>query len=96
VVCTIMPSVTETVKASLLGTSEEPQLTQQIKANFLKHARKDETTGELYMTEEDFVDAIAPAEEDYVSCSSGFPCVTQLRGLSHTGRLTRLLLFPIA
>ncbi|KAJ9214894.1 hypothetical protein DTO166G4_3486 [Paecilomyces variotii] len=60
-----MSSVTETVKASLLGTAEEPQLTQQIKANFLKHARKDEQTGELYMTEQEFVEAIAPKEEDY-------------------------------
>lgn len=68
-----MSSVTETVKASLLGTAEEPQLTQQIKANFLKHARKDEQTGELYMTEQEFVEAIAPKEEDYVSGCSRCP-----------------------
>ncbi|KAL2218611.1 mitochondrial carrier domain-containing protein [Thermoascus aurantiacus ATCC 26904] len=60
-----MASAKETVKASLVGTAEEPQLSQQVKAHFLQHARKDESTGELYMTEEDFIDAIAPKDEDY-------------------------------
>lgn len=68
-----MASVKETVKASLVGTVEEPQLSQQVKANFLQHARKDENTGELYMTEEDFIDAVAPKQEDYVSLHNTFP-----------------------
>lgn len=45
-----------------MGSSEEPQ----VKGNFYRHARKDES-GELYMNEEDFINAIAPAQEDYVS-----------------------------
>lgn len=66
-----MATVTETVKESLIGTTREPQLSQQAKVTFDQHAIKDEGTGELYMTEEQFVDAIAPAGEDYVSLSSG-------------------------
>lgn len=63
-----MASVKEAVKEKLVGTTEEePQLSQQIKAHFTQHARKDEETGELYMTEEDFIDAIAPKNQDYVS-----------------------------
>ena len=64
-----MASVKETVKESLVGTTREPQLSQQAKATFDQHATKDEETGDLYMTEEQFVDAIAPASEDYVSLS---------------------------
>ncbi|KAL4805937.1 mitochondrial carrier domain-containing protein [Aspergillus unguis] len=59
-------SVKEAVKESLVGTTiDENNLSKQVKANFLKHARKDEQTGELYMTESDFVEAIAPKHEDY-------------------------------
>lgn len=64
-----MVTVTETVKESLIGTTREPQLSQQAKATFDHHATKDEETGELFMTEDQFVDAIAPASEDYVSLS---------------------------
>ncbi|KAL2866235.1 citrin [Aspergillus lucknowensis] len=61
-----MTSVKEAVKESLVGsTLDETGLSKQIRANFLRHARKDEETGELYMTEADFVDAIAPKHEDY-------------------------------
>jgi hypothetical protein len=65
--------VKEAVKESLLGT-EEPEgikLSAQTRATFLQHARKDEESGELVMAEEEFVNAIAPKNEDYVSsCSS--------------------------
>lgn len=64
-----MATVKETVKESLIGTTREPQLSQQAKATFDQNATKDEETGELYMTEEQFVDAIAPENEDYVSIS---------------------------
>lgn len=53
------------VKESLLGSSEEPQLSQQVKNHFFHHAKKDETTGEYFMTGDDFVNAIAPKHEDY-------------------------------
>lgn len=60
-----MATVKEAVKESLVGTTIEPQLSQQARASFLKHARQDED-GESYMTEEDFINAIAPENEDYV------------------------------
>ena len=55
------------LKESLLGTTTEPELSQQTKATFDRNARQDEATGEYFMTEEDFVNAIAPATENYVS-----------------------------
>lgn len=64
-----MASVKEAVRESLVGvTFDDNNLSKQVKANFLKHARKDEATGELYMNQADFVEAIAPKHEDYVSC----------------------------
>jgi len=62
-----MATIKEQVKESLLGSSQEPQLSQQSRATFLKHAVKDEKTGEFYMTEHEFINAIAPTSEDYVS-----------------------------
>lgn len=57
------------VKETLLGTDQRghEQLSAQTKAAFTKNARKDEETGELYMTQEEFINAIAPEKEDYVS-----------------------------
>lgn len=62
----------EVVKEKLLGTdqTEELKLSAQCKAAFEKHAHKDAETGELFMTQEDFIDAIAPVGEDYVSLVS--------------------------
>jgi hypothetical protein len=62
-----MATVKESIKESLVGTTEEPQLSKEVRADFMKHAKPDEN-GELYMGQEEFIDAIAPAEEDYVSC----------------------------
>ena len=61
-----MTTVTESIKESLVGTTQEPQLSPETRASFTKHARQDED-GELIMDESDFVNAIAPAGEDYVS-----------------------------
>lgn len=66
-----MSSVKEAVKQSLMGSSDdELRFSHQIKANFYHHARKDDQSGELYMLEDDFINAIAPKDEDYVS-----PCL---------------------
>lgn len=62
-----MATAKQAVKESLLGTTREPELSQQTKATFDRNARQDEATGDYYMTEGDFVDAIAPASENYVS-----------------------------
>lgn len=62
-----MASVQEKVSEVLLGSEAEPQLSQQSKEVFLQHALKDEETGEHYLNEENFVNAVAPESEDYVS-----------------------------
>lgn len=63
----VSTKVKETVKETLLGSEEPVQLSAQTKATFTKHAHHDEAAGELVMSEVEFVDAIAPAKEDYVS-----------------------------
>lgn len=67
-----MTSVKDSVKEQLVGSSEEPQLSYQARANFLRHAQKDDH-GELFMNEEDFINAVAPKQEDYVSLSFPLP-----------------------
>ena len=69
-----MSTIKASVKESLLGVEKEPDLSLQTKANFDKHARQDENTGESYMTEEDFVNSIAPASENYVSSNTPHGC----------------------
>ncbi len=64
-----MATVKEQIKESLVGTTVEPSLSNDARATFERKAKRDEETGELYMTEEEFVDAIAPENEDYVSFS---------------------------
>ena len=64
-----MANVQEAVKESLLGTTREPELSTQTRAAFDRNAKKDEATGEYYLTEVEFVDAVAPEGEDYVSGS---------------------------
>lgn len=66
-----MATVTEALKEKVLGTEVEPQLSAQTRNNFLQYARKDESSGEYYMTETEFVDAIAPEGEDYVRAIVG-------------------------
>lgn len=55
------------VKEKLLGTdqTEEVNLSAQSKSTFEKNSRRDADTGELFMNEEDFINAIAPVTEDY-------------------------------
>ena|ERR1700761_5061551 len=68
-----MATVTEAVKESLLGKEAPASLSSESRLTFLKHANKEED-GELYMSEEDFINAIAPPEEDYVSDCPAVPC----------------------
>lgn len=69
-----MATVTEAIKETLVGTTREPELTQEIRATFDRHARQDEATGEFYMDKNEFVEAIAPTNEDYVSFTKPGPC----------------------
>ena len=68
-----MATVAESVKESLLGISQPEELSSSSRKTFLKHARRDEDTDELYMGEEEFVNAIAPPEQNYVSSLSLSP-----------------------
>lgn len=61
-----MATVQAAVKESLLGTTREPELSTQARATFDRNANQDEATGDFYMTENEFVKAIAPENEDYV------------------------------
>ena len=64
----IMATVTDKLKETLMGEEEdEPNLSATSRAEWMAHARKDEQTGEIYMGEQEFVNAIAPQSEDYVS-----------------------------
>lgn len=60
-----MAAVKESIKESLVGAKEESHFSQEVRATFMRHAKADEQ-GELYMGPDDFIDAIAPADEDYV------------------------------
>jgi len=65
-----MALVKEKVKEALIGTEDEPQLSSQTRNEFLQYAKQDEQTGTYYMDEQQFIDAIAPEGEDYVSIVS--------------------------
>ena len=74
-------TVKEAVKESLLGSEEPVELSAKTRAYFVNHAVKDAESGELYMGEDEFVNAIAPQDEDYVSlyessCSAKQPRTT--------------------
>lgn len=60
-------AVKEAVKESLIGSEEPVQQSTQTKARFASHAIKDGETGELYMGADEFINAVAPPDEDYVS-----------------------------
>lgn len=65
-----MAGVKDSIKDSLRGTIvPDPTLpvTSRIRAHFHHHSRIDSETEERYMNEEDFINAIAPVHEDYVS-----------------------------
>lgn len=65
-------NIAQGVKESLVGSEQDGQPSAQIRSEFSKHAIKDEETGEEYMGETEFVNAIAPIDEDYVSLSFSF------------------------
>lgn len=77
-----MATVGEQIKESLLGAATEPQLSDTSRHEFLQHAHKAED-GEYYLDEQEFINAIAPASEDYVCLSrapfsiSEFPAQTR-------------------
>jgi hypothetical protein len=62
-----MATVSEQVGEVLLGTTDEPQLSQITRAAFMQHAQKDEESGDYFLNEDQFIEAVAPETEDYVS-----------------------------
>lgn len=59
--------IKESLKETLVGTEEPPaNVSTESRDRFIKFASLEED-GEKFMSREDFVDAIAPPEEDYVS-----------------------------
>lgn len=78
-------TVKEAVKETLVGVEEHAELSAKNRASFLKHAQKDPQSGEAYMTEEAFVDAIAPPDEDYVSA----PAAETVLSLPPTAQLPK-------
>lgn len=59
-------AVKETVQEALLGSSVEPGMSEQSKANFMKYAKLDEKSGEYFLGEDEFINLVAPENEDYV------------------------------
>ena len=62
-----MTTVTATVKETLVGSTRDPEVSDQTRATFDRNSRQDEQTKEWYMTPEDFIRAVAPDDEDHVS-----------------------------
>ncbi|KAI1618094.1 olfactory receptor [Exophiala viscosa] len=60
-----MATVTEAVKESLVGSAHPTGLTNESRTTFFQNSRQDGEESELYMNEEDFINAIAPPQEDY-------------------------------
>lgn len=58
--------VKEAVKETLVGSTEPQELSAQTKARFIKHAIK-EDGAEPYLGPDEFINAVAPPSEDYVS-----------------------------
>lgn len=59
--------VKEAVKETLVGSEEPVQVSAQSKARFNQYAVQDFESGELYMGPTEFINAVAPVDEDYVS-----------------------------
>ncbi|KAI0471614.1 calcium-binding mitochondrial carrier protein Aralar1 [Xylariaceae sp. FL0804] len=58
-------TVKEAVKESLLGSEEQTNIAASHRATFTENAKEDEESGQLYMGPDEFINAIAPADEDY-------------------------------
>lgn len=77
-----LTTVKEVVKEALVGTEADVQLSAQSRSIFDKNARKDEETGELFMGEEEFINAVAPPTEDYVSQNLCLRCTAYKKQLT--------------
>ncbi|KAF1991952.1 calcium-binding mitochondrial carrier protein Aralar1 [Aulographum hederae CBS 113979] len=84
-----MATVKESVTEALLGHAQEPQLSTIAKLAFSKYAVKDETTGELYLGEEEFINAVAPNSEDFHKIKrSQYAILFRVADRKQAGRIT--------
>ncbi|KAK4987574.1 mitochondrial aspartate-glutamate transporter agc1 [Elasticomyces elasticus] len=60
-----MATIEDTVEEKLVETEEEADIPVQTRLDFSQYALKDQETGEEYMTEREFIDAVAPETEDH-------------------------------
>lgn len=58
-------AVKEAVKETLIGAEEPVELSSQTRARFTQNAIQDAATGDLYLGEDEFINAVAPMTEDY-------------------------------
>lgn len=80
-----MSAVKEAVKDSLVGSEDAGlQMSTQTRARFMSNAIKDPATGELYLGNDEFVKAVTPKNEDFVSSSA--PWRARADKGSETGR----------
>ena len=61
-----MATVVDKVKEGLVGTDEGASLSAETRNEFMQNALQDEESGEYYLGQKQFIDAIAPEGEDYV------------------------------
>ncbi|KAK0639029.1 mitochondrial carrier domain-containing protein [Cercophora newfieldiana] len=81
--------VKEVVKESLIGTEEPVQLSTQTKARFNSHAIKDAESGELFLGPEQFINAVAPPEEDYHKIKrEQYSILFRIADRNHSGKVT--------
>ena len=66
-------AVKSEVEDSIGTADEDVQFSSLARSEFMQHALRDEETGELYMDEEAFVNAVAPLGHDYVCQPSRIP-----------------------
>ncbi|KAF2427361.1 mitochondrial carrier protein [Tothia fuscella] len=84
-----METVTVKVKDTLLGVESAPDVTEQNRMDFMKHAVKDEESGEFYMTENEFIEAVAPQGEDYHKIKrEQYSILFRVADRRNTGRVT--------
>ncbi|RKF83862.1 Calcium-binding mitochondrial carrier protein Aralar1 [Golovinomyces cichoracearum] len=80
----------DVVKENLLGseTHVNSQLSSLSKATFEKYAKEDPETGELYLGENEFTEAIAPKSGDYLKIKrEQYAILFYVADRNHTGKL---------
>ena len=83
-------AVKEAVKETVLGSDEPSGPTSQSKARFTRMAIKDAETGELFMGPDEFINAVAPDKEDFVSLPSALSRPRRVVDVCRRGAMGRV------